>query len=57
MKCSECGNQMEEGILVSDGKLWQPWKSYSGLLGSKAITTWRCGKCGKVELRSELDTE
>ena len=55
MKCPNDQTEMEYGILR--GYLGVMWKEQKFLGKSKSITAWRCPKCGKIELYSEVESE
>jgi len=61
MKCPKCGEEMEKGVLGSDGVRWQHKVSATFVkivpqsIAGPFVWAWRCSKCGKVELNSEIN--
>lgn len=62
MKCSSCGGEMNEGLLVGEGGYWRPISSVPGIMqpseimGSIKINAFKCSNCQKVELIAKPDT-
>lgn len=62
MKCPNCKNEMEKGILASDGRGWfsenskiakikKNWFFGGGEPVGEKVTAFRCSSCGKIELQ------
>lgn len=65
-RCARCGGAMEAGFLIDRGDYdWQKqalwasgepksswWRSTAVQSGERtmAVTTWRCSRCGRLEL-------
>lgn len=61
MKCPNDQTEMEQGILANHGSLWIGKGIRSAMvqwaLGGKKVRAYRCAKCGKIELSSEIESE
>ena len=65
LKCPNCGTGMEKGFISADSFSWLPQNSFPGNLKSLAFSiatlgypklyAYRCPKCGKVELVTEVE--
>ena len=59
MNCTNCHAEMEKGYLNEYGHIWSQKVDMlkvklDKLQGDKLVVAWKCPKCGKVELVSEI---
>lgn len=63
MKCPKCDNEMDKGIIDESMAGWMSASSALGKMsnlgvgmvwGKDRIWAYKCAKCGKVELQTEV---
>lgn len=60
MKCENCKIEMIEGSLFSNGQVWidrsrmtKIGRWFLNPSGKNTVVAWKCGNCGKIDLRVE----
>lgn len=54
MKCPVCQTEMETGGLLEEGNIWTQGVTALNFLNGILVHAFRCPKCGKIELTSEV---